>query len=116
LHGLLGKIYSRNLRTGSREIDRIGSDAATNLQDFLAAPPFELRKKRNVRLDKIFAGLYLVEVLPRSNRRHGMPDIARLGVPIVLTREISTSLNVISYLRTKLRSSSRRLIHWGKFL
>src|SRR5947207_15927713 len=80
----LRQFDSSVLRAGSRETDRIGADATTDLQNALASPALELGKARYMRFYKVFASFNLVEVFPGSDRRTRMPDIARSPVPIGL--------------------------------
>ena len=69
---------------GPHEIDGVGADPAADLQHPFARPSGELGKSRNVRLDHVFAGFDLVEVLPGPDRQPGMPDVARPAIPIGL--------------------------------
>jgi hypothetical protein len=68
--------------SGAREVDRIGADAAPDLEHALAGPPGELGETGDVRFDEILALLDLIEVLARADRFRRVPDIAGPHVPI----------------------------------
>jgi hypothetical protein len=66
------------------KVDGVGADAATDLQNLLTAPAFELGKSGDVRFHEIFAGLDFVEILSRADRLRGVTDVAGALVPVAL--------------------------------
>ena len=64
---LLGQVNSSNLRAMTRESDRIGADAAANLEHSLAVPSLKLGEPRDVGLDTVFASFDFIEVLTGAN-------------------------------------------------
>ena len=82
LQALIGKVDDRDVRAGAREVDRIRADAAADLQHLLAAPAYEVRELRDVRLDEIFARLDLVEVFLAAHGAGRVADVAGAAVPV----------------------------------
>src|SRR5262249_28550058 len=54
--------------SGTREVDRVGADTATDLEHALAGPPRELGKAGDMRFDEILALLDLIEVFTGADR------------------------------------------------
>ena len=51
------------VRAGAGEVDRVGAEAASDLEHALPGPALELGKAGNVRLDEVFPRFHFIEVL-----------------------------------------------------
>jgi hypothetical protein len=71
------------LRARPGKVNCVRADAAPDFQNFLPAPPLELRKSRNVIFDEVFPRLDLIKIFLRANRRGGVPDVAGAAVPVI---------------------------------
>src|SRR5262249_9434142 len=71
-----------HLSAGAREIDGIGADTTTDLQDLLAAPASEFGEGGDMRLDVGLSPLAFVATVPRSDRLGRMADVAGARIPI----------------------------------
>jgi hypothetical protein len=63
------------------EVDGVGAQSATDFEDSLSAPPFEIGETRNVRLDEILTGFYFVKILLAPDALPGVPEIAGPLIP-----------------------------------
>ena len=78
------EVDRRQLGACTGEVDRVGADAAADLEHTLAAPALEVREPRNVRLDEVLPRLDLVEVLARPDGLRRVPDVAGPRIPVAL--------------------------------
>ena len=83
IHGLVGKVHSRDLRAGAGEVDGVRAYAAADFQDFFAAPAVKVCECRNVIFDEVFPGFHLIEIFPGADRGGRMTDIAGTSVPVI---------------------------------
>src|SRR5215211_2203924 len=81
---LAGELDGSELGARPGEVDRVGPDAATHLENALVLPAIELGERRNVWLDEVLPRLDLVEVLLRADRLRRVADVAGTGVPVSL--------------------------------
>jgi hypothetical protein len=80
----LGEFNGCVIGAGPGEIDRIGADAATDLQHPFTGPALEPGKPGNVRFDEIFAFFDIVEIFPGTNLSGRMADVAWSAIPVRL--------------------------------
>src|SRR5438552_2392878 len=81
MDGSLGELDCGHGGAGTREIHRVGPDAAPDLEDALSRPSRELGERRNMWLDEVLPLLDFVEVLARADRLQRVPDVARPRIP-----------------------------------
>ena len=82
-HGFIGEVDGGDLRAVAGEIDGVRANAAADLQNFFAAPAFEIRESRDMRLDEIFASFHFIEVFARADGLRGVADVTGTAVPII---------------------------------
>src|SRR5262249_13968202 len=82
LEGRLGKVDSRDRRTASREVDRVGADAAADLEHALPPPTSKVGEPWDVRLDEVPSPLDLVEVLTAAHRLRQVGNVAGPSAPV----------------------------------
>src|SRR5262249_8234690 len=78
------KIHGRNPSSLTGEINCIGPDSTSDLQNFLFPPALELGKPRNMRLNKILAFFDLIKIVTRPDLFCGVANIARSAIPETL--------------------------------
>jgi hypothetical protein len=64
------------------KVDSVCPYSAPNLQNSLSTPAFKIGKAWNMRLNKIFASLDFLEVLPGTYRFGRVTYVARTPIPI----------------------------------
>ncbi len=66
------------------EVDRIGADAASNPQHFLAAPMLKVGESGDMRFHSIFTPFHFVKIFFGSDWLRRMADVTGAAVPVVL--------------------------------
>src|SRR5215216_4699726 len=74
------------VRAMSSEIDRVGTNPTTYLEHAFATPPAEIGKRRNVRLDEVLSLFDFIEIQARAKRLHGVSNITRPTIPVLLDK------------------------------
>jgi hypothetical protein len=81
---VLREIHGSDFRAVTGEIYGVCADATPNLENLLSPPAFELRERRDMRFHTVFPVFHFMEILFRTNRLRGVPNVTGTDVPITL--------------------------------
>ena len=101
LEAPFGQVHGCNFSASSSEIYRVGTDAASYLEDSLAGPAGKFGEMGDVRFNEILSCLHFIEVPSLADWLWRMTDVARSRIPEISNLDNGNVVEVIHLAATK---------------